>query len=737
MVKGATSPILHLIRRGVTASRELPDQELLLQFRTQHDPGAFHALLQRHGTMVLDVCRGVLGNEADAEDAFQATFLVLARKAASIRKSVSVGSWLHGVAHRTALKARARSATRRKHEVRAPADRASLQPASKADELSWREVRQVLHEELSGLSERYRAALVLCYLEGATQEAAALQLRLPRGTLRERLERGRALLRTRLERRGLGPAAVLLAGAWPAANASACVSNSLVSATVQAAACVAAGKTTATGLVSANVAVLTEGVLTTMMLTKLKTATLAFLLLILAGIGASLLGTSFLGASVLGRQQTTCKQVGAAKEDDPPSATAQKTGESDKASADFREMRGTWTSTEIVMETRNGEALPPRERKVTHIISDGKLIDLGDDGLIDQERSIKLDPTKMPKSIDLTSLRTGTLSGIYELDGDTLKIHFGGEPGRPTEFPAKDPDLKLRRVSRTPEKTAQRFANAPGCFWMVEPSSPSASMSTLGLVFIYEKDRDGAALITLAGALPESRQPEYRPVLLDAGKKRYLPNPLPPGGSSGGRGGVVVALSRWRMDPKVLPFEKVALIGIEAPTPEFHRIVAREALEQARKEGLEVLPYPELGKSYDFTLTTTDGKKIRSQDLRGKVIVIDCWATWCSPCMTLLPEIKELYQKRHKDGLEVIGVSLDDDIEKMKKACKRLSLDWPQVMVPSGNHQRDLWQKASGISSIPRLLVIDRDGILRVDNPKNLDQEVDRLLRKSATKGHG
>src|SRR5262247_3502007 len=117
MTKGASSTILQLIRRVALDQRvrQLSDPELLRRFAGQGDEAAFHALLLRHGPMVLEVCRGVLGSEADAEDAFQATFLILARKAASIRKGASVGSWLHGVAYRTALKARANSALRQKN----------------------------------------------------------------------------------------------------------------------------------------------------------------------------------------------------------------------------------------------------------------------------------------------------------------------------------------------------------------------------------------------------------------------------------------------------------------------------------------------------------------------------------------------------------------------------------------------------------------------------------------------
>jgi thiol-disulfide isomerase/thioredoxin len=153
------------------------------------------------------------------------------------------------------------------------------------------------------------------------------------------------------------------------------------------------------------------------------------------------------------------------------------------------------------------------------------------------------------------------------------------------------------------------------------------------------------------------------------------------------------------MDPKVLPDDKVAKIGIEVITPESHRFTAIEAAEQARKLGIEVLPYAEVGKAFDFTLTTTEGKQIRSGDLRGKVIVVDCWATWCAPCMMLLPEVKELYQKHRQDGLEVIGINLDNEVGKVKKVCETMSLSWPQVIVAADEKQRDLWYEAAGIQS--------------------------------------
>jgi RNA polymerase sigma factor (sigma-70 family) len=273
-------PILQHVRRLAEGRRlsEASDEELLRRFKAGRDEGSFHALLRRHGPMVLDVCRTVLRNQADAEDAFQATFLVLACAPGSIRRAASLSSWLYGVAYRTALKARAEGAKRRRHEARVPG-----RAAPPAEDLTWGEAQQVLHEELNGLAERFRGPLVLCYLQGKTQDEAAALLRLAKGTLKRRLEQGRALLRARLVRRGLGPVAALVASAWPAATAPA-VPVTLAAATVETASFAAAGQV-AHGLTSAKVVALAEGVLKTMLLTKVKVATAVLLALATVGAG--------------------------------------------------------------------------------------------------------------------------------------------------------------------------------------------------------------------------------------------------------------------------------------------------------------------------------------------------------------------------------------------------------------------------------------------------------------------
>jgi len=160
-------------------STDLPDRELLERFRTKRDDDAFQALVRRHGAMVLRVCRNVLGQEQDAEDAFQLTFLVLARRCGSIRKQESLGGWLHGVAHRTALHTR-RTARRRRIREREAKPTLSRDPAR---ELSWREVQAILDEEIRRLPEWLRSPFILCILEGRRGTDVARELRLQEGTV--------------------------------------------------------------------------------------------------------------------------------------------------------------------------------------------------------------------------------------------------------------------------------------------------------------------------------------------------------------------------------------------------------------------------------------------------------------------------------------------------------------------------------------------------------------------------
>jgi RNA polymerase sigma factor (sigma-70 family) len=190
-------PIRRLI--GGEGGCALTDAELLERFVASADASSFEVLIWRHGAMVLGLCRRILRDRHEAEDAFQATFLVFARKAGSIGQRRAVGCWLYKVAYRIALRLRA-SAAKRPTTAEAADDLPGLESADDGD---WRDLRPVLDEEIARLPEKYRAAFVLCYLEGRTNEEAAIQLGCPKGTILSRLARGREWLRSRLTRRGV------------------------------------------------------------------------------------------------------------------------------------------------------------------------------------------------------------------------------------------------------------------------------------------------------------------------------------------------------------------------------------------------------------------------------------------------------------------------------------------------------------------------------------------------------
>jgi RNA polymerase sigma factor (sigma-70 family) len=255
-----------VLRRDAAA---LSDGQLLDCFLRNHDEAAFAALVRQHGPMVWGVCRRILANHHDAEDAFQATFLVLVRRAASVVPREMVANWLYGVAHQTALKARAMAAKRRARET----PMAHLPEPEAAGRDPWDDLRPVLDQELSRLPDKYRVALVLCDLEGKTRKAAARQLRIPEGTVSSRLSTARALLAKRLARHGLALSAGSLA-ALLTENAAA-APGAVVASTIQNACLFAAGQA-AGDAIPAHVVALTEGVCA-MSPHKLKIATLAVL----------------------------------------------------------------------------------------------------------------------------------------------------------------------------------------------------------------------------------------------------------------------------------------------------------------------------------------------------------------------------------------------------------------------------------------------------------------------------
>jgi RNA polymerase sigma factor (sigma-70 family) len=270
------------------------DADLLERFVRHRDEAAFATLMRRNGAMVLGVCRRVAGNLQDAEDAFQATFLLLARRAGAIRRKESLAAWLHGVARRTAQKARRAMLRRQQRERRAarPVDLTGARAACG-------DLEAALEDALLRLPEKYRTALLLCYLQGRSVEEAARELGCPRGTVASRLAQGRVLLRRRLVQRGLTLSEGALVAVLLSDSSAAAVPTGLARATLKAAALFAGGRAART-VVSPSVAALVAGTLRGMILSKVKMA--AVPLLLFAGLAAGVSGTIAIDSPDVGKQ---------------------------------------------------------------------------------------------------------------------------------------------------------------------------------------------------------------------------------------------------------------------------------------------------------------------------------------------------------------------------------------------------------------------------------------------------
>ncbi|MDB5308411.1 MAG: sigE 29 [Gemmataceae bacterium] len=432
------------IRAGDPDTRTDPD--LLERYARYGDHPAFEAILRRHGPMVLGVCRRMLGNAADADDAFQATFLVLIRRVRSVRGE-RLGPWLYGVAFRVALKARgrvARAAARQTEVTDMIPD-----PTSPADPPDW---LPILDAELNALPAKYREPMVLCEIQGATRADAATALGIPEGTLSSRLARGRQLLRKKLMRHGTllpvgGLAALLGAGS----SGRATVPAGLHARTAE----LATPGADATGVVSAGTARLTDEVVKEMLLTKLRMT------------GGTVLATGLLVVGLLAAWpaaapgQPETPKPGAKAVETPPGP--KKSEHAGPARPDREALQGLW----VLEKVEVGKTAPGETRKeVEELIGKMRILVAGDVWWAMGGRYVTvtphkatLDPAKNPKWADLDTgaPRDGALPSrcIYQLDGDHLRIcvaggdHGLGREPRPAEFSTEDDSplilLHLRR----------------------------------------------------------------------------------------------------------------------------------------------------------------------------------------------------------------------------------------------------------------------------------------------------
>jgi RNA polymerase sigma factor (sigma-70 family) len=414
MATNQMSEFIQHVQRAVLLrdGAELTDEELLKAFISHREEAAIAALVRRHGPMVWGVCRRVLPCYQDAEDAFQATFLVLVRKAASIASPELLGNWLYRVAYQTALNARA-TAARRKERERQVTDMPEPEVVPRDHP---HDLLPLLDEALSRLPDKYRVVVILCDLEARTRQEAARQLGVPEGTVAGRLARARTMLAKRLTRHGLATAGGTVAVVLAQNVASAGVPIAVVSNTLEAATVFRAGPGGAAGgVISPEVAALTQGVLKTMLWSKLKVTT-AVLLGVLACVGGS--AVAFLPRAA-GQPEVQ--------------ATAQKVSSDDKKT-DKDKLQGTWVA---VSAERNGAKVDGDDPgvKSTRFTFDGDKVTMSP--LKEGPCPYTLDPDKSPREMDIDvgdGKKDVKLLTIYKFEGGRLKWHWIKDGPRPSDF---------------------------------------------------------------------------------------------------------------------------------------------------------------------------------------------------------------------------------------------------------------------------------------------------------------
>jgi RNA polymerase sigma factor (sigma-70 family) len=462
MATSQMSEVIQHLRRAVLLrdGAGLTDGQLLTDYVSRRDEAALEALVRRHGAMVWGVCRRVLPDFHDAEDAFQATFLVFVRKAASIASRELLANWLYGVAHQTALKARATAARRKGRERQVT----QMPEPAVAEQDLWRDLQPLLDEELSRLPDRYRAVIVLCDLEGKTRSEAAGQLGVPEGTVAGWLARARARLAERLTQRGIavsggGAFALLLSQQVASAGVPTSV---VVSSTINAATLYAAGQAAASGAIPAQVTALTEGMLKAMFLTKLKAVSVVLLVVAtLSGAAGVIYRTQ---AAEQPRARAASERADKEKQPDPEPKDEEKSEflpSVDPTKTDLARLQGVWKLEYVEVD---GRAQKMEYYKTFRCVIKGNKLTLGSNDGHDETGSVRVDSTKKPKEIDMITTHPAghllTYPGIYKLHGDKLTIcyapHLDAGQLRPTEFETAKEGGRLWVLVRTPREKAAR-----------------------------------------------------------------------------------------------------------------------------------------------------------------------------------------------------------------------------------------------------------------------------------------
>jgi RNA polymerase sigma factor (sigma-70 family) len=724
MPASQASSVIHHLRRAalLCTGTEPTDGQLLGCFLERHDEAAFAALVCRHGPMVLGVCRRILRHHHDAEDAFQATFLVLARKAASIHPRDMLPGWLHGVACKTARKARTLAVKRAARERQVP----QLPEPEQLEREAPRDLRPVIDEELARLPVRYRAPIVLCDLEGKTHQDAARQLGCPQGTVSGRLSRGRRLLARRLARRGLALSAVSL-GLLLKQAAAGSVPPLLLTSTVRAASLVAAGQQ-ATGVITATVAALTQGVLRSMLVLKLESVAVGLLVLVLAGLGAGVLVPQVLAEPGPQRGPTEKREV------PPADRPAAKPAPEDSFAALKKEF-----------DTAFAKHREERQKEAAELVK-----------AAEERRRAGEEEWKAAEE-----KRKAAVNAAEKALRDAK-----------SEEQRQEAQKKLRAASVVPARPA---LSMPALKTLSAADGPGETFSPRFLAFAVSNPKDPAALDALVMALVTSGGPAGKPgtwgrvvAILGDGyaTKPEIKEAVRLLAQSRDEAGErllrkVMADNPDREVQGLACHELAKLLANEAKFGEYlaananarrpwEETLGKKAVEQriagapeAKKEAEELSRtfrekygdlFPDLSvgrPAPEVVSQDADGKPVKLSDLKGKV-VLSFWTTTCSACLKMIPQEQALVKRYEGKPFVLVSVNADEDREAFQNYLAKKTMPWTHWWDGQKGGIREAWC----VEGFPTIYVLDAGGVIRaagVEGDK-LEETVSKLVQEAETK---
>jgi RNA polymerase sigma factor (sigma-70 family) len=719
----------------------LSDSELLTRFNAgRGDAGseaAFEILVARHGPMVLGVCRRMLGDVHAAADAFQATFLILARKATTVRVEDSLGRWLYGVSTRVARRSRAitrgERARLRGLDGIDPPEVATASPARRRDDL-----RASIDEEIARLPDRYRSAVVLCYLEGLTQAEAAHRLSCPVGTIESRLHRARERLRSGLTRRGLAPTASALA-TLAATTSRADITPGLKSATVVAAARIASGRAIA-GVVPTSVAALTRQTLRGMLMSNGWRATL-----LLATIGMTATGAGV----VAGGDEKTSKPPN-------PPADAVKPGGGGE-----RELPIADRFARIIAEYRaEQDTLSKALEKVEG-----------------QQQQIKLYATMAPDEVAYCR-RMIDLAMSAPTDPGTRSalIWVVNKPGWPDEGAygdelARAAAMLVRHHGDDPEAvrlglrldnllSSHRDALLLG-FYASAKGREAKGLARLALAQYL----DLKARFAIASRTSPGRQKYiFTGVIGDDGKPYDKVVEQSDEGYAYALGLGLCDADKIRAEAERLYAEVISDFGdvphitvktrelealLKEPVPKWNSVPMKEdelvklramvarkwTLADEARGRLDEMNNLVVGKPAPaIDGVDVEGKPLKLSDYRGKVVVLVFWGSWCGPCMAQVPHERELVARLKDRPFALLGVDCREERSAALKTMKAKQMTWPSWH--DGDSDGPI-VASYHVRGYPSVFVLDAKGIIRGKgvHGASLDKLVDDLLKEIPTKG--